>query len=100
MTTLAMAHDDRSATPEHGSVPFSAGTASPRTALPAGACDCHVHLYDSRFPADPAARLRPPDAGVDDLRALQRRIGTQRAQTPALLARLLVDANAAVITNT
>ncbi|MDR6215384.1 D-galactarolactone isomerase [Paracidovorax wautersii] len=79
MTTLAMARDDRSATPEHGSVPFSAGTASPRTALPAGACDCHVHLYDSRFPAEPAARLRPPDAGMDDLRALQRRIGTQRA---------------------
>ncbi|WP_309832134.1 amidohydrolase family protein [Paracidovorax wautersii] len=74
-----MARDDRSATPEHGSVPFSAGTASPRTALPAGACDCHVHLYDSRFPAEPAARLRPPDAGMDDLRALQRRIGTQRA---------------------
>ncbi len=79
MTTLAMAHDDRSAMPEHGSVPFSAGTASPRTALPAGACDCHVHLYDSRFPADPAARLRPADADVQDLRALQRRIGTQRA---------------------
>jgi len=79
MTTLAMARDDCSATPEHGAVRFSAGTAAPRTALPAGACDCHVHLYDSRFPADPAARLRPPDAGVEDLRALQRRIGTQRA---------------------
>lgn len=66
--------DDRPDTP----VRFSAGTAAPRTALPAGSCDCHVHLYDSRFPADPAARLRPPDAGVDDLRALQRRIGTSR----------------------
>lgn len=73
--TLAMARDDRTATP----VRFSAGTTAPRTALPAGACDCHVHLYDSRFPAEPAARLRPPDAGVDDLRALQRRIGSTRA---------------------
>ncbi|MBF9263564.1 amidohydrolase family protein [Acidovorax cattleyae] len=70
-----MARDDRTAAP----LRFSAGTAAPRTALPAGACDCHVHLYDSRFPVEPAARLRPPDAGVDDLRALQRRIGTARA---------------------
>ena len=69
-----MARDDSSSTP----VRFSAGTAAPCTALPAGACDCHVHLYDGRFPADPAARLRPPDAGADDLRALQRRIGTTR----------------------
>ncbi|SDO75773.1 Predicted metal-dependent hydrolase, TIM-barrel fold [Paracidovorax cattleyae] len=73
--TLAMARDDRTAAP----LRFSAGTAAPRTALPAGACDGHVHLYDSRFPVEPAARLRPPDAGVDDLRALQRRIGTARA---------------------
>ncbi len=72
--TPAMARDDSSSTP----VRFSAGIAAPRTALPAGACDCHVHLYDGRFPADPAARLRPPDANVQDLRALQRRIGTLR----------------------
>ncbi len=78
MTTPAMDCDDRPDTPVRSAVRFSAGTAAPRTALPAGACDCHVHLYDSRFPADPAARLRPPDAGVDDLRALQRRIGTSR----------------------
>ncbi len=70
--------DDRPDTPVRFAVRFSAGTAAPRTALPAGACDCHVHLYDSRFPADPAARLRPPDASVDELRALQRRIGTSR----------------------
>lgn len=60
------------------SVRFSAGTAAPRTALPAGACDCHVHVYDSRFPATPGARLLPPDASVQDYRALQQRIGTTR----------------------
>lgn len=65
---------DSSAVP----VRFSAGTAAPRTPLPAGACDCHVHVYDGRFPAAPGARLRPPDASAQDLRALQRRIGTAR----------------------
>ncbi len=60
-------------------VPFSAGTAPPRTVLPAGACDCHVHVYDARFPAATDARLLPPDASPDDYRLLQRRIGTGRA---------------------
>ena len=59
-------------------VRFSAGTAAPRTAVPAGACDCHVHVYDSRFPTAPGARLLPPDASVLDYRALQQRIGTTR----------------------
>lgn len=67
-------HRDSQARP----VRFSAGTAAPRTALPAGACDCHVHVYDSRFPATPGARLLPPDASVKDYRALQQRIGTTR----------------------
>lgn len=67
-------HRDSQARP----VRFSAGTAAPRTALPAGACDCHVHVYDSRFPATPGARLLPPDASVQDYRALQQRIGTTR----------------------
>lgn len=60
-------------------VPFSDGTAPPRTAMPAGACDCHVHVYDARFPATPDALLLPPDASVDDYRLLQQRIGTGRA---------------------
>ncbi|ODS59852.1 MAG: amidohydrolase [Acidovorax sp. SCN 65-108] len=59
-------------------VPFSAGTAAPRTALPAGACDCHVHVYDQGFPAAPGARLLPPDASAQDYRMLQQRIGTSR----------------------
>ena len=59
-------------------VRFSAGTAVPRTMVPAGACDCHVHVYDSRFPAAPQARLLPPDASALDYAALQQRIGTTR----------------------
>ncbi|WP_159911434.1 amidohydrolase [Pantoea sp. 18069] len=57
-------------------LPFSAGTLPPRAALPPGACDCHVHVYDARFPAAPGARLLPPDASAADYRRLQRRTGT------------------------
>lgn len=60
-------------------VPFSAGTLAPRTVLPTGASDCHVHVYDRRFPAAPGARLLPPDASVEDYRLLQQRIGSTRA---------------------
>nr|WP_312989198.1 amidohydrolase family protein [Comamonas koreensis] len=60
-------------------VRFSAGTAAPSTPLPAGACDCHIHVYDGRFPSAAGARLRPPDASAQDYRALQQRIGTTRA---------------------
>src|SRR4030095_16826636 len=59
-------------------VPFSLGTRAPKLAVPAGACDCHMHIYDGRFPAAPGATLRPPDASVDDYRQLQQRLGTRR----------------------
>ncbi|MES2612524.1 MAG: amidohydrolase family protein [Pseudomonadota bacterium] len=65
---------DRLVTP----VPFSAGTEKPAVAVPAGACDCHVHVYDSRFAPAPGARLLPPDASPSDYGQLQRRIGTTR----------------------
>ena len=61
-----------------GSVKFSAGTARPKLQAPANATDCHHHIYNSKFPVDPTATLRPPDALVEDYRALQRRIGTSR----------------------
>ncbi|MHA7601185.1 amidohydrolase family protein [Alicycliphilus sp. T452] len=60
-------------------VPFSAGRQRPRAVPPAGACDCHVHVYDGRYPAAPGAKLLPPDASARDYRALQRRMGTTRA---------------------
>ena len=59
-------------------VPFTAGRQRPAAQLPADACDCHVHVYDARFPAAPGARLHPPDASARDYQALQRRIGTTR----------------------
>ena len=59
-------------------VPFSAGTRAPKLTAPALACDCHMHVYDGRFPAALGAALRPPDASVDDYRRLQQRLGTTR----------------------
>src|SRR3712207_3391223 len=56
-------------------VPHSAGTAPPRRAVPAGACDAHLHVLDSRFPG------AAPISGMTlaDYRLLQRRLGTSRA---------------------
>jgi D-galactarolactone isomerase len=59
-------------------VPWSSGTAMPTLKAPANACDCHMHIYDSRFPAAPYATLKPGDAHVEDYRLLQRRTGTAR----------------------
>ena len=47
--------------------------------VPDGACDCHYHIYDPRFPFNPKAMLKPPFATVSDYRALQKRIGTSRS---------------------
>ena len=59
-------------------VPWSSGTEPPKLKAPANACDCHMHIYDSRFPVAPNAKLRPADATVDDYRLLQKRTGTTR----------------------
>lgn len=59
-------------------VPYSVGTQPPGFVPPPLACDCHMHVYDSAYPAALGARLRPPDASVDDYRLLQQRLGTAR----------------------
>jgi predicted TIM-barrel fold metal-dependent hydrolase len=59
-------------------VPWSAGDEAPRQQAPPNATDSHHHIYDSRFPVDPKAVLRPGDATVADYRLLQKRIGTTR----------------------
>ena len=62
-----------------GPFAFSAGTAAASTVLPAGACDCHIHVYDARVPAVAGAQLYPPDTSMTDYRGVQQRMGTQRA---------------------
>jgi predicted TIM-barrel fold metal-dependent hydrolase len=44
----------------------------------ANSADCHLHIYESRFPVDPKSKLRPPDATVADYRQVQERLGTTR----------------------
>ena len=59
-------------------VAWSSGTEPAKTKAPPYATDCHHHIYNSRFPVDPNATLRPGDATVADYRLLQKRIGTSR----------------------
>ncbi|MBP1090363.1 amidohydrolase family protein [Bradyrhizobium diazoefficiens] len=79
-------------------VPNSTGSAAPRLDAPAGACDCHHHIYDGRFPVSPHWRQGlPPGATVADYRLLQRRLGTTSSvvvqpSTYGIDNRCLVDA--------
>src|SRR3954451_6282047 len=51
----------------------------PRFAIPPGACDCHVHVFDpDRFPYAPNRSYTPGPASVDDLLAFEDRIGMTR----------------------
>jgi predicted TIM-barrel fold metal-dependent hydrolase len=56
----------------------SVGEPRPIHRAPPAAADCHIHVYDSRFPVAPNAMLLPPDAHIDDYRVVQRRLGTVR----------------------
>ena len=48
--------------------------------MPAGACDCHVHVVGDtqRFPFSPERPYTPPPAPVNDLRRLLRRLHVDR----------------------
>ena len=53
-------------------------TRTPKLQVPAGACDTHMHIYNSAYPASSKAWLFPPDFSVDDYRKMQVRLGLQR----------------------
>jgi predicted TIM-barrel fold metal-dependent hydrolase len=64
---------------EDQSVPFSSGTAPPRSAIPANACDCHIHIISTKFPASAHWKGEPVvDSDVAAYRLFQKRIGTSR----------------------
>ncbi|RKF49194.1 amidohydrolase [Paraburkholderia fungorum] len=57
---------------------WSSGTELPSFKLPEGAIDCHMHIYDDRFPVAPGTTLRPPNATVEQYRLVQKRLGVRR----------------------
>jgi D-galactarolactone isomerase len=60
-------------------VPNSTGTEPAKLKAPTNACDCHMHIYDPRFPEpNPRPGLNPKNATVQDYRLLQKRTGTTR----------------------
>ncbi|MDO5631608.1 MAG: amidohydrolase family protein [Paracoccus sp. (in: a-proteobacteria)] len=60
--------------------PFSSGSGTARLRAPALACDSHLHIFDTRFPASPHWTGQPvEDATLEAYRAVQKRIGTTRA---------------------
>src|ERR1700760_698136 len=61
-----------------GPVRWATGTEAPKLQAPPDATDCHFHIYDSSFQIAPYATLKPPQASVDDLLALRRRLGITR----------------------
>lgn len=70
----------RTAAPEKGiQVPYCAGRNCPKAEVPAGACDCHHHIYDPvRFAYQPSDVRNQPPSTVDCYRMLQRKLGTSR----------------------
>ena len=59
-------------------VPYSSGVRRPKLKAPPHSCDCHMHIYDTRFPTSPHWKQTPPVAPVETYRKLQQRIGTSR----------------------
>ena len=49
-----------------------------KESFPAGACDCHMHIYDTRFPPKPGGKLLARPAMVADYRRIQARLGLER----------------------
>jgi len=52
----------------------------PRLTVPAGACDCHMHVYGpvARFPYAPSIKTPPLDVPLEAYLALRQRLGLQR----------------------
>lgn len=60
-------------------VPHSTGTAPPTNAAPAGATDCHIHIFDRRFPRQVVLEHSAAEWGtVAEYRLFQRRLGLSR----------------------
>ena len=56
-------------------------TRTPKFKLPALACDAHTHIFGpgNKYPYAPGRPYTPPDAPLEDFRALHRKLGIGRA---------------------
>jgi D-galactarolactone isomerase len=52
--------------------------APPTLKVPPGACDCHMHVYDDRYPRSPIWNVPPPKAPAADYLRVQRELGLER----------------------
>lgn len=59
-------------------MPHSVGVNRPLRALPALACDSHMHIFDARFAPSPHWPRTPPHAPVAAYRQLRQRLGIMR----------------------
>jgi D-galactarolactone isomerase len=50
----------------------------PTLQAPAGACDCHMHIYDYRYDWAPTVTYKPPEAPVSEYRKIQAQLGLER----------------------
>ncbi len=51
---------------------------TPIIKAPANACDCHMHIYDDRFPVVPQAVFKPPHAPVSQYLEVRKALGLSR----------------------
>lgn len=64
--------------PEEFRVANSGGIGAPKLKAPVKSCDCHIHIFDSRFPPPGPPKRLVTRAGVAEYRQLQKRLGTTR----------------------
>lgn len=50
----------------------------PQLVAPANTCDCHMHIYEDRFPLAPNATFKPPHSPLSAYRAVQDELGLTR----------------------
>ena len=58
--------------------PHTTGINPPGLRVPAGACDCHMHIFDTSLPFAAGPVLKHADASMEDYRLLQSRLGLER----------------------